>query len=251
MLLQNQMPIAGPMPERLVSRFSGDKAFMFVCGVPKDAAALSRVLTVERDLFGSLSIPESVAHEIFRVRPEIFSAITGPTSSVAAYSTIYPLKKQWAQALIAGDIAEPDLKADMLLTRHDSHQDACIYIGSVVVDSSFDPLTKSILLSSILSWRTQQLRDASIRRLSVVMTGVSKEGERLIRYLGAKQLNDGTTRKDGYAIYGRTVTQGFLSRATSTIERCLNNRTVKMDLNFLPTPLAQMQTMRFAEELVG
>ena len=209
----------------------------------------SVVACVERNLFGSLSISESVAHEIFRVRPEIFSAITGPGSSVAAYSTIYPLKPHWAKALIAGDIAEPDLKADMLLARHDSHHDACIYIGSVVVDGNFDPLTKSILLSSILSWRTQQLRDASIRRLSVVMTGVSKKGERLIRYLGAKQLNDGTSRKDGYAIYGRTVSQGFLARATSTIERCLNNRTVKMDLNFLPTPSAHAQKPRMAEAM--
>jgi hypothetical protein len=222
---------------------------MFVCGVPKDATALSRVLTVERNLFGALSVPDSVAHEIFRARAEIFSAITGPGASVAAYSTIYPLKPHWAKALIAGDIAEPDLRANMLLARHDSHHNACIYIGSVVVDSSFDPLTKSILLSSVLSWRTQQLLDASIRRLSVVMTGVSKEGERLIRYLGAKQLNDGANRKDGYAIYGRTVTQGFLSRATSTIERCLNNRTVKMDLDFLPTPPAHAPRPRMAEAM--
>jgi hypothetical protein len=207
---------------------------MFVCGIPNNSDEFSRVLTVEQKLFGGLSIPPAVAQAIFKIRPEIFTAVVGRGASVAAYSSAYPLQQQWAQALIAGDITEPELTPDMLLGRHDCHEDSCVYIGSVVIDGDYDPLTKAILLSSLLSWRAQQLRDASIKRLSVIMTGVTKQGERLIRYVGAKQLNDGVNRKDGHPIYGRRITPGFLHRATAVIERCLNSRIVEMNLNFRP-----------------
>jgi hypothetical protein len=208
---------------------------MFVCGIPKDSDEFSRVLTVEQKLFGGLSIPSTVAHEFFKFRPEIFTAVAIRGGTVAAYSSAYPLQRRWAQALIAGDITEPELTPEMLLRRQDCHEDSHVYIGSVVIDGGHDPLTKTILLSSLLSWRAQQMRDASIKRLSVVMTGVTKQGERLIHYVGAKQLNDGANRRDGYPIYGRKITPGFLHRATTVIERCLNSQIVEMNLDFRPS----------------
>ena len=188
-----------------------------------------------------------MAFEIFKSRPEIYTAILGPDDAVAAYSSAYPLKREWAEALIAGDITEPDLTPSMLLRRHDGLEGSCVYVGSVVVVSTNDPLTKAILLASLLSWRVQQLRAASVKRLSVFMTPVADQGERMIRYIGAKQLNDGTNRKDGYPVYGRIITPGFLSRATSMMERCLNSRVVQMNLDFTPS-LNHAQPIRRYDE---
>jgi len=202
---------------------------MFVCGVPQDAAAFGRLLDVEQALFGKLSIPTAMAREFFNVSPEIFSAITGPDAAVAAYSSAFPLQPRWARALIAGDIIESELTPDMLLDRRDSHENGNVYIGSVVVGSGYDGLTRSSLLASLLTWRIKQLREYSIRRVSVMMTGVSKQGEQLIRYTGARKLNDGANRKDGYSIYGRSVSQGFLQRATVALERCFNGGLIKMN----------------------
>jgi hypothetical protein len=154
---------------------------------------------------------------------------------VAAYSSAYPLKREWAEAFIAGDITEPDLMPSMLLARHDGLEGSCVYIGSVVVVSQNDPLTKAILLASLLSWRVQQLKAASVKRLSVFMTPVAEQGERMIRLIGAKQMSDGTCRKDRYPVYGRVITPGFLSRATATMERCLNSHFVQMNLDFTPS----------------
>ena len=203
---------------------------MFVCGVPADAAAFSRVLTVEQTLFGKLSLPAPVAEEFFRVSPEIFAVVSDPDGAVAAYSTAFPLQERWAQALIAGDVVEPELTPDMLLDRRASHEGAHVYIGSVVVDSQRDALTRSSLLASLLSWRIRQLREFTIKRVSVMMMGVSKQGQQLIRYTGAKKLNDGANRRDGYSIYGRAVSQSFLYRATTTIERCFNGGLIRMDM---------------------
>jgi hypothetical protein len=220
---------------------------MFVCGVPKDSSEFARVLKVEQGLFGDLSLPPSMAHQMFDFRPEIYAAVVGPDDSVAAYSSIYPLKKKWADAFVAGDVTEPDLTTDMLLTRQDCHERSSIYIGSVVVGGNYDPITKSVLLASMFSWRVQQLHHVAVGRLSVMMTAVTKQGERMIRKFGAKQLNGGARRRDGYAVYGREITPRFLYRATLVMEKCLNSGMVEMDRDFVPKMCAAPRAPALAE----
>jgi hypothetical protein len=207
---------------------------MFVCGVPKDSSEFSRVLKVEQGLFGDNALPAAMAHQIFEFRPEIYAAVLGPDDSVAAYSSVFPLKKEAAEAFVAGDITEPELTTAMLLTRQDCHECASIYIGTLAVGDNYDPIMKSVLLASMFSWRAQQLNHVAINRLSVMMTAATKQGERLIRRMGATQLNASANRKDGYAVYGRAITPRFLRRATATIEKCLNNGVVRMSRNFVP-----------------
>ncbi len=207
---------------------------MFYCGVPRDTAEFLRVWSVEQNRFGDLSVPARIAQEIFRLRPELFTAIFCSKLTVAAYTVGYPLQPRWAQALIAGDVIEPELTPDMLLSRKESHEGASVYIGSVVVAEHYDALTRASLMAALASWRARQMREASIRRMSLMMTGVSKQGEKLIRYVKAKKLNGAENRKDGYAIYGRTITPSFLNRATIAIERCFNSSSVEMSLDSLP-----------------
>src|SRR6202521_4692991 len=116
---------------------------MFVCGVPKDSSEFARVLKVEQGLFGELSLPPAMAHQMFDFRPEIYAAVVGPNDSVAAYSSIYPLKKKWADAFVAGDVTEPDLTTAMLLTRQDCHECASVYIGTLAVGDNYDPIMRS------------------------------------------------------------------------------------------------------------
>ncbi len=201
---------------------------MFICGTPKDSAEFSRIWEVEQKLFGNLSVRSDVAVAIYKARPELFAAIFSQSQTVAAYSVVYPLQAQYAQALIEGEITEPDITLDMLLTYQDSHEDACVYVGSVVVDDSYDPLTRASLLAGLVSWRAAQMRRAAVKRVSLVMTGVSKSGEKLIRYIGAKQLKDADSRGDGYAMWGRSITPGYLYRITVLVERYFNGRVVKM-----------------------
>jgi len=176
-----------------------------------------------------------MADDIFKFRPEIYTVILGPQQTVAAYSSAFPLKRKWAEAFVAGDVTEPELTPDMLLGRQDCLDDACVYIGSVVVASNYNPLMKATLLASLFSWRMQQLRDTSVRRLVVIMTAATKQGERMIRAVGAKPLNGGANRKDGYTVYERQITPGFLYRATAVMERCLNSRIVQMNFEFRPS----------------
>jgi hypothetical protein len=211
---------------------------MLVCGVPKNSDEFSRIHSVEQSLFGNLSLSPAMADDIFKFCPEIYTVIVGAQQTVAAYSSAFPLKRKWAQAFIAGDITEPDLTPDMLLGRHDCLQDCCIYIGSVVVASTYDSLMKATLLASLCSWRIQQLQATSANRLTVVMTAATKQGQRMIRSAGAKPLNDGANRKDGHTVYGRQITLGFLCRVTAAMERCLNSGIVQMNLDFQPSLVA-------------
>jgi hypothetical protein len=200
---------------------------VFICRVPRNADEFSRVLCVEQGLFGELSIPPNRAYEFFEAFPEIYTAVFDSKGGVAAYSSGYPLQQKWADAFIAGDVTEPDLMPSMLLRRDENLNGACFYIGSVVVRPHYDSLTKAALLASLLSWRVQQLQAASVKRLSVIMTPVTDEGARLVQYGGAKKLNDGVNRKDGYPVYGRAVSPEFLLRASAAIERCLSSRFIQ------------------------
>jgi hypothetical protein len=204
----------------------------FICGIPGSTDEFLRLWDLEQEQFGDLSVSAAVARQIFDARPEVFCTITDSNQAVAAYSIAYPLKPQWAQAMIAGEITEADLTADMLLSRQDDHEGACIYIGSVFVSKEYDVLTKIVLLSNLLSWRIQQLHDVSLKRLSVIMMPVSKQGEQLIQFIGARKLNDGASRKDSYPIYERRISGRLLFRAIQAIERFCDRRTVDINLDF-------------------
>ena len=199
---------------------------MFICGVPQCADEFSRVLELENSLFGGLALPPAKARDLFEFRPAIYSAVFEPDGSVAAYSTCYPLQQKWADAFIAGDITEPDLTPSILLDPSQSLDGCSIYIGSVVVAARYDSIMKGTLLASLVSWRVQQMLAANATSLSVFMTPVTPQGERMARYAGAKQLSDGSDRKDGHSVYGREIETGFLqltssaSSAASTAARC-------------------------------
>jgi hypothetical protein len=65
------------------------------------------------------------------------------------------------------------------------------------------------------------------------MTPVTKQGERLVRYIGAKRLGAETDVYD-HGVYGREISPGFLYRITSSMERFLSNSMVEMNLDFRP-----------------
>jgi len=212
---------------------------MFVCGVPRNLAEFSDAFNVGETQFGELSVSLSMAKTIFAFRPEIYLAITAPNGAVAGYSSTYPLKERWANALVAGDIAEPDLTPDMLLCREDGLDGASIYIGSIVVSSNYDPFSKSVFLANLLAWRALQLQDASVKRITAIMTPVTKQGQRLVRYIGAERLGT-KTDVNGHGIYGRKMSPGFLYRITSSVEKLLSNSMVKLDQDFQPSLLPHL-----------
>jgi hypothetical protein len=191
----------------------------------------SRVIEVEQKLFGNLALSPQRSLDIFKMRPDIFTAVFCPSGTVAAYLTAYPLRPQIAGALIEGEIIEPDLIPDMLLTRQETLEGSCIYLGSVVVDSKFDPISKSILLVSLTQYRLHQLQDADVKRFTAIMTTASRDGEKLAQRIGAEKLNDGSNRKDGLDIYGRTITRGFIYQASSSVQRFFDNKMVRMNFD--------------------
>jgi len=205
---------------------------MFVSCVPRNSAEFSLALNLEQSVFGHLSVPPEMAHVFFRSRPEIYQAIVAEDGAAAAFSSAFPLKPRWARALIAGDISEPELEPHMLLGRNESLDGATLYIGSVVVADRFDPVTRLMLLASVFTWRAEQIKAGSARRLSVIMTPVTREGERMARHGGVKLLNDGANRKDGYPVCGREVSHAFLIRAAAAIARVINGPVVEMLYNF-------------------
>ncbi len=208
---------------------------MYVCGVPRNLDAFARVMDVEQSLFGDLALSPQASREIFNIRPDIYTAVFCPAGNVAAYLTAYPLRSQFAEALIDGGIAESDLTPDMLLGHEDELEGACVYIGSVVVDSKFDPILKSILLVSLAQFRLHQLHNAEVKTFAAIMTAASKEGERLAQRLGARKLNNGGNRKDGLDIYGREFSRGFIYQASAMVARFFDNKFVRLDLDSDPT----------------
>ncbi len=205
---------------------------MFVCCVPRSSAEFLRVLSLEQSLFGRLSVPPEIAKKFFGIRPEIYQAVIGPAGTLAAYSSVYPLKPYWAAAFIAGEIGEPELEPHMLLERDESLEDATLYVGSVMVADRYDPVIKSLLIASLIAWRAKQFDVAALKRFSVIATPLTEHGHRLLRRGGATLLAAGSSRKDGCSVYGREITHGYHSRVLPAVEHLLNGSLVEMKYNF-------------------
>jgi hypothetical protein len=201
----------------------------FVCAVPRDAEEFDTLHTLEQDLFGDGAFPSDVAHEIFAMRPEIFSGVFDRNGNVVAYTSGFFLRPEWGTALIRGDIIDLDIRPHMMYRRNDCHTGVYVYLGSVVVDPKCDPILKGMLLASLMWFRVHQMRSAAVERLSAIMTTVSREGERLARRIGAQKLNDRANRKDGRDIFGCELSPKLLGCAMETFPFA---KTVAMDLNF-------------------
>src|SRR5215210_7984120 len=170
---------------------------MFVCRVPRNLQEFAKLHALEERLFGHYAMSLETAAEMFTKRPEIFNAVFDQNGEVLAYTSSFMLRPKWGKALTRGEITGDELQADMVYGRHDRHTDLHLFIGSVVVDPKCDPIQRCILLSSLMWFRIQQLRAASLDRFAAIMTTASEQGERLARRLGAKKVTDGATCRDG------------------------------------------------------
>ena len=179
-------------------------------------------------------MPWERASQLFAFRPEIYSIIVDRQGALAAYSSFFPLKRDYANAFIAGDLTEPELQPSMMLAREDFYYEAYFYVGSVVVVGERDPLTKAALPASLGAWRIQQMQASAMRRLTVIMLAATQKGHALIRFARAKPLASMASRKDGMTLYRRRASMGFVHRAASMLGRLINGSLVHMDLNFSP-----------------
>jgi hypothetical protein len=209
--------------------------FMYICRVPESLVEFKKLIDVERAIFGGHALSFEASLALFKKRPDIYTAVFSPIGSVAAYLTTYPLQPRYAEAVIEGEVTEPELTPDMLSAQHRKLDGSCIYIGSVFVDRELNPLFKAILIISLAQYHIRKQQANEFRRFSVIMTTASKEGERLTNWIGAQKLNDGCNRKDGLDVYGRTISRGFLYHSCATMERLLENKYVRID--FASPPL--------------
>jgi hypothetical protein len=202
---------------------------MFVCDVPRSTDDFLEIMKTEHRLFGEMALSEADAMNIFDFCPEIYSAIYNDSQTIVGYSSIFPMQEQYASDFISGSIGEPDLKPHMLVKSNSEYINTSLaYIGSVVVLEQYGAITRSILLASLLSWRMTQMSRLALRRMPVFMIAVSDQGDQMVRFVGARKLNDGSKRKDGKSVFGRSITPGFMARANNSLQRCMAAGLVQM-----------------------
>ncbi|QGM44668.1 hypothetical protein [Methylocystis heyeri] len=202
---------------------------MFTCKVP-DEAGIRRLTKIEHHLFDGVSLSKERIREIHEFCPEMFCVIENEDANIVGYSTIFTMAPEQALHFISGSISEPDLSPELLITPSDDNfSKTHAYIGSVVVTGDFNVITRSVLLSSLLSWRMTQMTRLALRRLPVFMIAASENGSQLIRFVGARILKEAAEREDGAPVYGRTITPSFMNRANKALQRCLSSGFVKMD----------------------
>lgn len=202
---------------------------MFTCKVP-DEAGIRHLATIEQQLFNGIALSAEGILKIYDFCPEMFCVIENDDGNIVGYSSIFTMLPDEALRFIAGDFSEPDLVPELLISpEHENFSKTHAYVGSVVIIGDFNIITRSVLLASLLSWRMKQMTRLALRRLPVFMISASEQGSQLVRFVGARTLKDAAERRDGNAIYGRTITPSFLAHANKALQRCLSSGFVKMD----------------------
>ena len=205
---------------------------MFTCGVPRNLVTFDHLVGLDQAIFGNNSLAPDRARDLFRRRPEIYTAILKPTGQLVAYSIIYPLKPEWAQHFIEGSIGESDFTPEMILDREVSHEGQHFHIGSVVVDSASDPIMRSVFLAGLLRWWAYHLDSVISGNATFLMGPVTAGGMKLVRHVHAIKLSSGENRKDGHDLYGLTTTTAFLHRLSAAIDSFLDRELVQLNLDF-------------------
>jgi hypothetical protein len=203
---------------------------MFVCEIPRRRSDVSKIAEIEQRLFGDITLRESDALPVYEKCSEYYCVLYDQSGEVSGYSIIFPMQENFYSEFIKGSITEEDIKPYMLLCpKSPEFTKAHHYVSSVVVLNHFDVITRSILVTSLLSWRMTQMDRLSLRRVPVFMMTATEEGDQMVRFVGAKKISDGKNRKDRKAVYGRTITPGFVMRANAKLHRCLTNGLVRMN----------------------
>ena len=201
---------------------------MLYCGVPRVSSDITKILEIEHRKFGDLAISEAAAQRIYSFCPELFCSIYDVNGSIVAYSTAFPMKPNYANFVINGALSESDITPEMMIRTDGPMAQSNTYVGSVVVEDDANPITRSVLLSGLLTWRMKQIENIGIKSLPVFMIAASQEGDKIIRFIGAKKINDGSKRQDLKAVYARRITPGFMNRASKTLDRCIKDSLLKM-----------------------
>jgi hypothetical protein len=174
--------------------------------MPRDLDAFGKIVGVDQHVFGKSTASRPTSTAIFVKRPEIYSALFAPDDSIAGYLDLYPLRPQWAKRFIDGDISEADFDASMILERSESHERCIFYAGSIVIESRFDLLLRSLMIASLFNWHARHVAALVTRQASLIMATATPQGARLAKIIGARKLRDGSQRKDGLDMVGRAIT---------------------------------------------
>ena len=204
---------------------------MFTCGVPRDLVTFNQIVGWDQAIFGKSSLSPDRAKQLFQKRPEIYTAILNSSGWTVAYSDVYPLQASWAQLFVAGEISEGDFTADMVLDKTDDHEHCHFYVGSVVVDPTFDPIMKAVLMGGLLRWRAHQFQSWYLRRVSLLFCPVTPAGQKLVARVRAAKLGHSTNRKDGHNLYGLRTTPSALHDFAIAIDGFLTAEVIRLNLN--------------------
>ena len=156
-----------------------------------------------REKFGKNSVSRRTVND-WKKRNELILTCLLDNNRLVGYFDILPLKNDFAQKLIKGEVGEKDIRAEDILGPHDIRNAEYIYFAGIAVQNTFSGqgcIYGSYLLASAVEYVRILYSSGKVKKILTIPT--SDCGLKLTKKLNFALEREGGLRKDGYDLYSK------------------------------------------------
>lgn len=121
---------------------------------------------------------------------------------MVGYFDILPLKNDFAQKLIKGEVGENDIRAENILAMHEIKNAEYIYFAGIAVQNTNcgkGYIHGTYLLASAVKYIKLLYENTNLKKILTIPT--SECGLKIANHLNFSLEREGSMRKDGYDLY--------------------------------------------------
>ncbi len=195
----------------------------YVIDIPTDYHDLDSVVSMSSSTFGDTNIDLGVLRDAYRRNPYSHICLKDTDDNLRGFLDFFLLAPETFDAFVAGTTEEALFTSKDILAYEDYAAQERIYLGAIVAYNSSGKAengrSAQMMLYAFARLMLEKYGIAEGRTLQGYACGYSPEGVTLLERMGFTRVNDGSTRRDKYPLYTKTMDKADAERLIATCER--------------------------------
>lgn len=170
---------------------------------PCDNAYYKEANKLAKEKFGKNSVSTKTVNDWQKRNEYILTCLTD-SNRMVGYFDILPLKEDFANKLIAGDVSETEIRAEHILAFHEIKHAQYVYFAGIAVqnpDSGYGCIHGTYLIYAAMLYIKLFYSHGNLKKILTIPT--SECGMKIAKHLNFNLEREGRLRKDGFDIFSK------------------------------------------------